>query len=122
MRSKEGNSRKFTAILLATTILLTSTGISSYFLVYTPYYEAKRSQLLTLTTDLAPVDLDPAWAIDVDSYTIVLNVFDRLVQYKEGSVEIEPSLATSWETPDSKTYIFTLRETHIIQYVLKLQL
>ena len=103
-------SRKVSAILIAAAILLASTGISSYFLIYTPYYEAERTRLLTFTTDLAPVDLDPAWAIDVDSYTIILNVFDRLVQYKEGSVELEPSLATSWDTPDSKTYIFNLRE------------
>ena len=110
MRSRVGNSRKFSAILIGAMIVLASTGISSYFLIYTPYYEAERTRLLTLTTDLAPVDLDPAWAVDVDSYTIVLNVFDRLVQYKEGSIEIEPSLATSWETPDSNTYIFNLRE------------
>jgi peptide/nickel transport system substrate-binding protein len=110
MRRKAENSRKFYAILIATTIILASTGISSYFLIYTPYYEAERTRLLTFTTDLAPVDLDPAWALDVDSYTIILNVFDRLVQYKEGSVEIEPNLATNWENPDSKTYIFNLRD------------
>jgi len=105
-----GKSRKLSAILIVAVILIASTGISSYFLIYTPYYDAERTKLLTFTTDLAPVDLDPAWALDVDSFTVVLNVFDRLVQYKEGSTDIEPSLATSWETPDSKTYIFTLRE------------
>ena len=110
MRSRNDNSRKFSAILIAATIVLASVGISSYFLIYTPYYESERTRLLTLTTELAPIDLDPAWAIDSESYTVVLNVFDRLVQYKEGSVEIEPSLATNWESPDSKTYIFNLRE------------
>jgi peptide/nickel transport system substrate-binding protein len=38
-----------------------------------------------------------------------MNVFDRLVQYKSGSTEIEPSLATSWEVLDARTYVFNLR-------------
>lgn len=110
MKNRVDSSRKFYAVVLTLTIILSFVGISSYFLIYSPHYEAERTRLLTLTTDLAPVDLDPAWALDVDSYTIILNVFDRLVQYKEGSIEIEPSLATSWEIPDPKTYIFTLKE------------
>jgi peptide/nickel transport system substrate-binding protein len=110
MKNRVSSSRKFYAIVLTLTIILSSVGISSYFLIYSPHYEAERTRLLMLTTDLAPVDLDPAWALDVDSYTIILNVFDRLVQYKEGSIEIEPSLAMSWDTPDAKTYIFTLKE------------
>jgi peptide/nickel transport system substrate-binding protein len=110
LKGKVGNSRGFSVALAAIMIVLALTGIWSYFYIYTPYYEAERTRLLTFTTDLAPIDLDPAWALDVDSYTIILNVFDRLVQYEQGSTEIKPSLATNWETPDSKTYIFNLRE------------
>jgi peptide/nickel transport system substrate-binding protein len=109
LSGKVGKSSKFSASILVI-ILLFSSGISAYFLVYTPYYNNERARLVTLTTDLAPVDLDPAWAVDSDSYTIVLNIFDRLIQYKEGSIEIEPSLATSWETLDSRNYVFNLRE------------
>jgi peptide/nickel transport system substrate-binding protein len=54
--------------------------------------------------------LDPALVYDTESYTAVFNIFDRLVQYKQGTLEIEPSLATSWETPDPLTYIFNLRQ------------
>jgi peptide/nickel transport system substrate-binding protein len=109
MNKKVGNTRRLSVILVAAMAVLASTGILSYFAVYTPYYESERTRLLTFTSELAPVHLDPANVTDSDSNTVVLNVFDRLVQYKPGSTEIEPSLATSWETPDPQTYIFNLR-------------
>ncbi|MCJ7634236.1 ABC transporter substrate-binding protein [Candidatus Bathyarchaeota archaeon] len=110
MKNKVDNTRKLSAALIAVIIALASTGIWSYFAVYTPYYETERARLLTFTTDLIPNDLDPALAADTDSLSLVLNVFDRLVQYKKGSAEIEPSLATDWEMPDSKTYVFNLKK------------
>jgi peptide/nickel transport system substrate-binding protein len=63
-----------------------------------------------LITEAAPADLDPALAIDADSFLIISNVFDGLTKYKRGTTEIEPNLATSWDSPDSMTYIFALRE------------
>ena len=115
---KKDNTRKLSAIFIAAIIVLASTGVWSYFSVYTSYYETQRTHLLTFTTDLAPPypspdspgGLDPALVADADSNTVELNIFDRLVQYKQGSTEIEPSLATSWETPDPTTYIFNLRD------------
>ncbi len=110
MKSKANSSHKFSAAALIVIIILGLTGVWSYFSVYTPYYEAERSRLLTFTAHLVPADLDPALVGDTESYTAVFNVFDRLVQYKQGTLEIEPSLATSWETPDPLTYIFNLRQ------------
>jgi peptide/nickel transport system substrate-binding protein len=95
--------------------LLSAVGVWSYFSVYTPYFEAERNRLLTFTAWLTPSDLDPALAGDTDSLTAVFNIFDRLVQYKPGSLEIEPSLASSWETPDELTYNFNLREDVLFQ-------
>lgn len=47
-------------------------------------------------------------------YTIATNVFNRLVEMemnKDGSIEIVPSLAESWDvSDDSRTYTFRLRE------------
>ena len=47
-------------------------------------------------------------------YTVALNVFDRLVEvvtHPDGSTEIAPSLADSWEiSPDGLTYTFHLHE------------
>jgi peptide/nickel transport system substrate-binding protein len=62
------------------------------------------------TTDKV-VTLDPADAYDYLSGNIIENVYDRLVRYKAGTTEIEPSLATEWEiSPDGKIYTFNLRE------------
>ena len=57
-----------------------------------------------------PVGLDPANVTDLESLQITRNIFDTLVQYKEGSIEIEPGLASSWElAEDGLSITFHLR-------------
>ena len=57
------------------------------------------------------VTLDPADATDGESVKAIESLFDTLVRYKDGSTEVEPSLATEWETSDDHlTWTFTLRE------------
>lgn len=54
--------------------------------------------------------LDPVIAADEVPLIALAPVLDTLVAYREGSVEIEPGLAT-WEiSPDGRLYTFTLRE------------
>ena len=110
MKSKANNSHKFSAVAVILIVVLGLTGVWSYFSVYTPYYETERNRLLTFTAQLIPKNLDPALLGDTDSFSAAVNIFDRLVQYKQGTLEVEPSLATGWETPDPLTYIFTLRD------------
>ncbi len=55
--------------------------------------------------------LDPAVIEDGESAKVVNLVYDTLVRYKNGSTEVEPWLAESWEiSPDGKTYTFKLRK------------
>lgn len=55
--------------------------------------------------------LDPALATDGESVKVIVNLFDTLVRYSEGSTDIEPCLAETWETSkDGLTWTFTLRE------------
>jgi peptide/nickel transport system substrate-binding protein len=96
--------------LVIVVLVIASVGLWYYFTIYVPRYEAERLQLLTLYTTADPVDLDPALAIDYDSWRIMTNVYDRLVAFKRGTSEIESRLATSWEIPDSTTFIFNLRD------------
>jgi peptide/nickel transport system substrate-binding protein len=96
--------------IAAAAIIILAGGGYYYFGIYVPQYQEQRVQLLTLNIEGAPSDLDPAQAIDTDSYMIVANVFDGLTKYKRGTTEIEPALASSWDTPDTLTFIFHLQE------------
>ncbi|WP_459101533.1 ABC transporter substrate-binding protein, partial [Helicobacter pylori] len=55
--------------------------------------------------------MDPALVTDGESYVATGNIYDTLVQFKYGTTEIEPALATSWEiSPDGLVYTFHLRK------------
>uniref|UniRef100_UPI003514BB38 ABC transporter substrate-binding protein n=1 Tax=Pseudooceanicola sp. TaxID=1914328 RepID=UPI003514BB38 len=58
-----------------------------------------------------PKALDPAAVTAVNDFRILMNVYDGLVRYKSGTLEVEPALATGWEiSEDGTEYTFTLRE------------
>jgi ABC-type transport system substrate-binding protein len=55
--------------------------------------------------------IDPAHATDGESFYASTAVYDNLVQFKYGTTEIEPALATSWDvSADGLEYIFHLRK------------
>ncbi|MCA0940098.1 ABC transporter substrate-binding protein [Salipiger pacificus] len=58
-----------------------------------------------------PKSLDPAAVTAVNDFRILMNVYDGLVRYKDGTLEVEPALATDWTiSEDGTEYTFTLRE------------
>ncbi len=58
-----------------------------------------------------PKSLDPAAVTAVNDFRILVNVYDGLTRYRDGTLEVEPALAKSWEiSDDGKTYTFKLRE------------
>ena len=58
-----------------------------------------------------PKSLDPDAVTAVNDFRIVFNMYDGLVRYKDGTLEVEPSLAESWDiSDDGTTYTFHLRE------------
>lgn len=58
-----------------------------------------------------PRGLDPAFVDDGESAKILTQVFEGLVRYKPGSTEIQPLLATEWNTSaDGKEWTFKLRK------------
>ncbi|PKP73206.1 MAG: ABC transporter substrate-binding protein [Alphaproteobacteria bacterium HGW-Alphaproteobacteria-6] len=58
-----------------------------------------------------PQSLDPHAVTAVNDFRILMNVYDGLVRYAPGTLEVEPALATGWEiSEDGRTYTFTLRE------------
>ncbi len=55
--------------------------------------------------------LDPAACDSGSDFRILSNIYEPLVRFREGSLDIEPALATSWTiSPDGKIYTFKLRE------------
>ena len=58
-----------------------------------------------------PKSLDPHAVTAVNDFRILMNVYDGLVRYKDGTLEVEPALAESWTiSDDGTTYTFKLRD------------
>jgi peptide/nickel transport system substrate-binding protein len=58
-----------------------------------------------------PQSLDPQIATASNDFRITTNVFEGLVRFADGTLEVEPALATDWAiSEDGLTYTFTLRE------------
>src|SRR5215212_7470162 len=58
-----------------------------------------------------PKLFDPAFASDGETFRVLKQIFEGLVKTKQGSAEIEPALATKWDSsPDGKDWTFTLRQ------------
>ena len=58
-----------------------------------------------------PATMDPHVATAVNDFRILVNVYEGLVRYKSGTLEVEPALAESWEiSEDGTVYTFKLKE------------
>jgi peptide/nickel transport system substrate-binding protein len=58
-----------------------------------------------------PQALDPHAVTAVNDFRILMNIYDGLVRYASGTLEVEPALATGWEiSEDGTVYTFDLRE------------
>ncbi len=68
------------------------------------------SSEIVVAGPVAVLDLDPLGAQAMEDATLVAgaHIYDTLVALEDG--EPLPRLATSWETPDATTWVFTLRD------------
>jgi len=58
-----------------------------------------------------PQSLDPQVSTAVNDFRILVNIYDGLVRYGDGTLEVEPALATDWTiSDDGLSYTFNLRE------------
>ncbi|WP_040587418.1 ABC transporter substrate-binding protein [Sciscionella marina] len=59
----------------------------------------------------APKLFDPFYATDGETFRITEQMFDNLVEFKTGTSQVEPGLATDWQPSDGgKTWSFNLRK------------
>nr|MBO2481257.1 ABC transporter substrate-binding protein [Bacillaceae bacterium] len=55
--------------------------------------------------------LDPAETTEGEAFKVTENIYEKLINFKEQSTELEPGLATDWEvSDDGLTYTFQLRQ------------
>ena len=69
------------------------------------------AQTLVFARGSDSVSLDPAVVTDGESVKVITNLFDTLVRFRAGSLELEPGLAESWSaSADGLEWTFRLRE------------
>jgi peptide/nickel transport system substrate-binding protein len=69
---------------------------------------ADRTLVVSIAAD--PTGLDPEAVLNNTSGFVMATIYDGLMRYKPGTVEVEPGLAQSWDvSPDGLTYTFHLR-------------
>ncbi|PRD42943.1 ABC transporter substrate-binding protein [Phyllobacterium phragmitis] len=85
--------------------------VSAMLLAFTsPAFAQTPPNALVVGQIAEPKSLDPQAVTAVNDFRILVNVYDGLTRYKEGTLEVEPSLAESWDiSEDGKTYTFKLR-------------
>src|SRR5438105_9332251 len=67
----------------------------------------------TLVVGMAadPTGLDPEAVLNNTSDFVMATIYDGLIRYKPGTVEVEPGLAQSWDiASDGLSYTFRLRK------------
>lgn len=81
-----------------------------FFALLTSNTDAKESVLrIGVQYDLS--NLDPARIPNMNDPQMQVAIFEGLLRYKLGSLELEPALATSWKrSDDGLTYKFSLRQ------------
>src|ERR1700693_746172 len=72
---------------------------------------ARADTTLVISMAADPTGLDPEAVLNNTSGFVMATIYDGLIRYKPGTVEVEPGLAQSWDiSPDALTYTFHLRQ------------
>lgn len=91
---------------------LASTGaLAAAFLLFPPIAHAAPKGTLVFCSEGSPAGFDPGQhttSTDFDASTDT--IYNELVQFRNGTLDLEPGLATSWDSsPDQRVYTFHLR-------------
>ena len=66
---------------------------------------------IAVALDAEPRSLDPHTSTALNDFRVVMNVYEGLVRFADGSLDIVPSLAERWTvSEDGLEYVFTLRK------------
>jgi ABC-type transport system substrate-binding protein len=96
-------------IAVGIVIIVLISASAFWFLQQEPPTEVKQELIINRGSD--GVTLDPAFMGLTPDYAVVCNIFNALTRYKQGTMELEPDLAESWDiSSDGLTYTFHLRK------------
>ncbi len=85
-------------------------GVSMFASRPLPRSEAQTQGTLVYATRVQPACIDPGNQVDQQTVRILRNSYEQLVHELQGSINLEPGLATRWQaSPDLRSYTFTLR-------------
>jgi ABC-type transport system substrate-binding protein len=76
-----------------------------------PEGDSLPDDLLVIGQTAEPKSLDPHATTALNDFRILVNIYEGLVRFRDGTLEPEPALASEWETSsDGRRYTFRLRE------------
>ncbi len=76
----------------------------------TPRGGHRPDDVLVIGQTAEPKSLDPQVTTSLNDFRILVNVYEGLARFRDGTLEPEPALATRWEiSEDGKRYTFHLR-------------
>ena len=79
------------------------------FAALTGNAQAQKTLVVAIAAD--PTGFDPEAVLNNTSGFVMATIYDSLVKYKPGTVDVEPGLAEKWETSaDGLTWTFHLRK------------
>lgn len=91
--------------------LLAAAIAATALLSVSPAFSQTPPNVLVVGQIAEPKSLDPAAVTAVNDFRILMNVYDGLTRYKDGTLQVGPGLAESWTiSDDGKTYTFKLRQ------------
>ena len=109
-----------TIIVGVVVIILVVAAVAAYYLVAvapgsttssTSSSSNLKNTIIIGTTDSVQTTIDPADAYDYFGINVIQNLGDGLVDYRPGTSQYVPALATSWNvSPDGSVWNFTLRQ------------
>ena len=92
------------ALLLATTLVGIATAPATVRAQVPP-------DVLSVGQIAEPLSLDPHRVTAVNDFRILVNLYDGLVRFQDGTLEVEPALAERWDvSEDGTVYTFYLRD------------
>jgi len=102
--------RRAHAVHAMTALLAAALAVAATVAALAPHTTAPPAGTLAVGIDAEPRSLDPHVATALNDFRILVNVYEGLVRFRPGTLEIGPGLAERWRvSADGLEYVFTLR-------------